>query len=145
MQVIKRKELVDEYISFITNIDKNKSKNIICVIIGIDKLLSYLENYNFNDTFKKMEEIGRCNVILVENANKLKNHEYDDWYKNYISKDNGIWVGNGVNNQYLININSNRREINDNCGSSFGYVIREGIATEVKMLEMVENGESAEK
>ncbi len=145
VQVIKRKELVDEYISFITNIDKNKSKNIICVIIGIDKLLSYLENYNFNDTFKKMEEIGRCNVILVENANKLKNHEYDDWYKNYISKDNGIWVGNGVNNQYLININSNRREINDNCGSSFGYVIREGIATEVKMLEMVEKGESAEK
>ena len=141
----KREELVADYISFITDLDENKHKNIICVIIGIDKFIGYLENYNVNDTFKKMEETSKCNIIVVENANRLKNHEYDDWYKNYVSKDNGIWVGNGANSQYLININSSRRDINDNCGSSFGYVIRDGIAVETKLLEMMEKGESTEK
>ena len=142
----KRNELKNEFIEFVSNLEKNKNSSIICVIIGIDKFISDFEDleHKFNDTLKEIEKSGICNIILVENANKLKNHEYDEWYRNYILKDSGIWVGNGIENQYLISIDTNRKDMINDCGSSFGYVIKQGTMTLVKLLEMIENGDENE-
>ena len=130
----------EEYEKFVSLAEKSNKKHTICVIIGIDKLLTeYGDMGNaFNQTMNQLEENENNSFILVETANKLKSHEFEPWYKEYITKEDGIWVGNGIDNQYLINISSNRRELKNNCGSSFGYVVKEGIAILVKLLEMKE-------
>jgi len=141
-----KNNLKEEYIKFIEASGQIKKDNILCIIIGIDKFLSDFEgmqNY-FKTSLKELEAEGRYNFIIVDNANKLKSHEYDEWYKNYISKDNGIWVGNGLDNQYLITINSNRREIVNRCGRSFGYVIDQGFIVLIKLLGMKEFGDEYE-
>jgi len=74
----------------------------------------------------------------------LKNHEYDPWYKNFISKEVGIWVGNGVDSQYTMNITQDRRGLVNNCGRSFGYVINQGTAIMVKLIEMKEKDDDDE-
>lgn len=142
--------LKEKYNEFISDLDKKAKKDILCIIIGVDKFVSEFDDVNnnfyltFNSTLKKAEELGNCNFIFVDNANKLKNHEYDEWYKNFVIKDNGIWVGNGVDSQYLITITSERRSIVNNCGKSFGYAINQGIATLIKLIEMKEDGEENE-
>lgn len=142
----KRVDLKEEYAKFISNIETTKSKHTICVILGIDKFLIECGNLpnNFSTVMAQLEEKGNFSVIIVENANKVKNHEFEPWYKNYITKENGIWIGNGIDNQYLITINSSRKELINNCGRSFGYVIRDGIAVLIKLLEMKENGDDGE-
>ena len=137
----KKIDIKEEYTTFISNIDKDTKKHTICIFIGIDKFLADYANVgnNFNTVIKQLEEKENYSVIIVENANKMKNHEFEDWYKNYISKENGIWVGNGIDNQYLITINSSRKELVNNCGRSFGYIIKDGIATLMKLLEMKED------
>ena len=85
----------------------------------------------------------KYSFILVENINRLKNHEYDEWYKNFLTGDTGIYVGNGIDDQYTIIINDRQGLIN-NCGRSFGYVIRQGIPTMIKLLGMKENGDENE-
>ncbi len=139
--ISKKVDLKEEYSTFISNINKDVKNHTICVFIGIDKFLADYANVEspFNAVIKQLEEKENYSVIIVENANKLKTHEFEDWYKNYISKENGIWVGNGIDNQYLITINSSRKELVNNCGGSFGYIIKEGIATLVKLLEMKED------
>ena len=72
---------------------------------------------------------------------KTKNHEYDDWYKENLSGDTGIWVGNGASDQFLITINSTSSDIINNCGQSFGYVINQGEPNLVKLVGMKERGE----
>ena len=118
-------DLGEEYMEFVSKVENEKNKDNLCIIIGIDKFLNDFESpeRKFTPILKSLEETGRCNFVLVENVNKFKSHEYDDWYKAYISKDTGIWVGSGVDNQYLITINSERRSLINNCGCSFGYVI----------------------
>ena len=146
----KKTNVKEEYNNFISELDKKTNKEVVCVIIGIDKFVSEFDDvsnnfyFTFNSTLKKAEELGNCKFIFVDNANKLKNHEYDEWYKNFVSKDNGIWVGNGVDNQYLLTITSERRLIVNNCGNSFGYAINQGTATLIKLLEMKEIGEEDE-
>ncbi len=142
----KKEDLKEKYDEFINNLNENNKKHTVCVIIGIDKFLSYYGNVgtNFNSVIKQAEEKGIYSFIFVENANKFKTHEFEEWYKDYITKENGIWVGNGIDNQYLININSRRKDLVNNCGRSFGYVIKDGIAILLKLLEMKENGDDDE-
>lgn len=146
----RKANIKEEYNNFISNLEKKKNKEIICAIIGVDKFANDFDDasnnfeYTFNTALKKAEELGNCNFIFVDNANKLKNHEYDEWYRNFVAKDNGIWVGNGVDNQYLITITSERRLIVNNCGNSFGYAINQGTATLIKLIEMKEIGEENE-
>ncbi len=90
---------------------------------------------------KKAEELGNYNFIIVDNATRFKNHEYDEWYKEYLSGDTGIWVGKGISDQFLININSSNNDIQNNCGESFGYAIKQGEPDLIKLLGMKEKGE----
>lgn len=137
----------EEYSEFISSLNEYK-EDIVCVIIGIDKFITEIDKNNldmsFNASLEIAERNGNCNYIFCDNFNKFKNHEYEGWYKNYISKDAGIWVGNGIESQYLISITNERRSIVNNCGKSFGYVINQGIATLVKLIEMKEDSEDDE-
>lgn len=121
----------------------NKNKQILCIIIGIDKFINDLENgeEEFLELLKSAEELQNYSFIIVENHTRLKNREYDDWFKEYVSVDNGIWVGNGINDQYLLTINSTDMEMINRCGDSYGYVVRQGEPNLVKLLGMKEKGE----
>ena len=109
-----------------------------------DKFINDLEDgeNDFYETLKTTEELGNYNFILVDNFSKLKNREYDEWYKNYIIGDSGIWVGNGINDQYLINLNVNGMDLVNNCGSSFGYAIVRETPELIKLLVMKDEGEN---
>ena len=133
------------YKNLVLEISNNskKSKQVICVIIGLDKFLNDLEDgeNGFYETLKNAEELKNYSFIIVENFTRLKNHEYDGWYKNYITGDSGIWIGNGISDQYLINISSSNRNLVNNCGDSFGYVINREEPVLVKLLGMKDKGD----
>lgn len=139
------KNLLGEYNDFVLKLEKNNSSShILCVIVGIDKFFNSISDSEFKNTLEKAEQNGKCSFVIVENASKLKDHSYDLWYKEYISDDKGIWVGNGFDSQYLINITGDRREIKDNCGRDFGYVINDGNFTIIKLLGMKKAGDDDE-
>lgn len=121
----------------------NKLKPKICVIIGLDKFINDLDGTEskFNEILSKAEELENYNFIIIDNFNKLKNRQYDEWYKKYILGDSGIWVGNGINDQYLINTNCNRNDLINNCGNSFGYVIENERPILIKLLGMIDEGD----
>ena len=140
------KENVGEKLIELMNNMQNEDKETMVVIIGIERFLAELTTaqIKFADMLNKMESNKRTNVIIVENVNKLKNHEYDEWYKTYVAKDNGIWIGNGIDTQYSLTINAERKEIEPNCGSSFGYAVKQGTVQLVKLLGMKEKGDEDE-
>ena len=137
----KRIDLKDQYTAFITKLNKENKNHTICIFIGIDKFLADVANtgIDFNTIIKQLEEKQNYSIIIVENANKMKVHEFEEWYKSYITKEKGIWIGNGIDSQYLITINSSRKELVNDCGRSFGYIIKDGITTLIKLLEMKED------
>ena len=135
----------DKFAQLALEIQTGKVKNSmksICIIIGLDKFfddIDYVEN-EFVQILKKAEERGTYTFIIVESTNKFKNHQYDNWFKNFITGDSGIYVGNGIDEQYLISV-SDRHEIENNCGKSFGHVVNDGKAVVVKLIGMTEKEE----
>ena len=118
----------------------------MCIIIGLEKFISSVENgeKKLEEILKKAEELENFSFIIVDSASKIKAHEYDPWYKTFVTNDNGIWIGNGINDQYLLNISSYGRKLDNNCGNNFGYVIQNGEPNLVKLIEMKENGDEDE-
>ena len=113
-----------------------KGVNIACVFYGLDRFLSTLDNpdTSMSEILEKAAELGNVAIIAIDTPNKLKNHEYDSWYKTYSNEENGIWLGNGINDQYLINVNLSMNERNNNCGLSYGYSVNPKRSAELKVI-----------
>lgn len=139
-----KQKLTLAYKNFILEMENNlnQKKQIVAVIFGIDKFINDIEDYeiDFLKMLKKARELGNYHFIIVDNFTRLKNHEYDEWYRSYCVNDNGIWIGNGVSEQYLISVNPSAEQIVNNCGNSFGYAIMQGEPTMIKLLGMNEKG-----
>jgi len=145
----KKDDLQKSYNSFILELEENynnataNKKMIICVIIGVDKFINELENGEADllEIFNKAKEAENYSFIITDNATRIKNHEYDGWYKEYVRNENGIWIGNGIDEQYVININASRTRLINYCGNDYGYVVSDGEPQIIKLLGMQEKGE----
>lgn len=140
--------LIDTSDKFIKKIDKNanQAEYNVCIIIGVERFINYVQNGEeiIEEMLKKAEDSENYSFIFVEDATKMKNYVYNQWFKSFISDDNGLWIGNGIKDQYLIKTSSYDIKLENNCGRSFGYVIKNGEANTLKLLEMQEKGDDNE-
>ena len=131
----KKEDLEKEYTRLSIRLNQNNEKSAVCMILGLDKFINSLDETDteFQEMLKKSESNTKMNFIIVENATKVKSHEYDDWYKEYLTGEDGIWIGNGIEDQYVFSLNSTRNLVNT-CGPSYGYAIKGGQEVLVKLL-----------
>lgn len=161
-----KNDLKENYDKMKTKIKAKKSNHNICFILGLDRFINFLEQEEagqgkkqedddeddeFVEGVEKLESmIKQCETkknfsfIIVDVASKMKEHNYDEWYSQNVMQNNIIWVGNGIEDQYLIDVNAPRKEIIDNCGCSFGYINKKDKTVLLKLLEMKEKREEDE-
>ena len=61
--------------------------------------------------------------------------EYESWYKSSVNTNDGIWLGNGINDQFSINITQKIPEIRQEIPYNFCFVIKRGKPVLVKFIE----------
>jgi len=124
-----------------SNYDKKAIEQIpvtVCIIGGIDKYQAKLTPENkklFGKMFELGKELGKYCFILADSVDKFKKIEYDDWYRNTVNNNRGIWIGDGIANQFAIKLTKTSKELYDEVGNKFGYVVERGIPTLIKLLE----------
>ena len=125
----KIKEYIDELIL------SKSSKTGLIIIAGIDKLMKELPDSlvleELTQLLKTYEKIG---VVLVEENSKYKKYSSQQWIRNIVSSDNGVWIGGGVSNQSSILCNTNR-SMQAKIGEDMGYIITDGDARLVKIID----------
>ena len=143
----KKESLSDEIDRFMAKMNNKKINatisHTIVIINGLDKFISDVQEEYFYEMINNAKEKEKYSFIIIEKTNKFKNHEYDEWYKKYVENDSGIYIGNGIEDQYFIEI-SDRQNLENNCGRSYGYVVIQGIPTLIKLVGMKEAGEENE-
>ena len=133
--------LKEKYDGLINTIKENSDKTVVCFFMNIDKLFLQID-YSELDFAEKLSELEslKAHFVLVDSTSKLKNHQYDSWYKIHMPDDTGIYIGNGIDNQYILNV-TERRDVVNNCGSTFGYAVNQGVPKCIKCIGMIEEGE----
>ena len=129
----------DTYVN--SNYDKNAIANVpitVCIIGGIDKFQAKLSPDNkklFGKMFENGKDLEKYCFIFADSVDKFKKVEYDDWYRNTVNNNRGIWIGDGIANQFAIKLTKTSKELYEEVGNRFGYYVERGNPTLIKLLE----------
>lgn len=113
-------------------------KHSLIIIIGMDRLKTRLSDNNKNSIdklFETAKELDKFNIIFVDTVDKFKKMEYDNWYRSIIVQNYGIWLGSGISDQFTIKLTKTSKDLYEDIGNSFGYIVERGIPTRVKLLQ----------
>ena len=134
---------IDTFINDIESQDTD-NKGGIYILIGIGKLNTKLKEKGkeLKQLLATAENSKKYSFIFVENPTIIKGMAFEEWYKLYAIGSAGIWVGDGVNEQYTMSFNIDRRILSQKYGSTFGYVTKKNKANLIKLLEMEEGEEN---
>ncbi len=113
-------------------------KKIICTIIGFDAFRSKLNEENRSllaSVLEKGKFLGLIHFIIVANVEKAKRLELESWYKNVVNPNYGIYLGNGLGDQFTLKINKVTREHREELPPYFGFVVTRSRPVQVKFIE----------
>ena len=116
-------------------------KGITCIIIGIDSFKNKLSSENktsFGELFMSAKELGIIDFIFVDSVDKFKKFELESWYKNTMSANEGIWIGNGINDQFSLKVSQKIPAMKEEVQDNFCFVVERGKPRYVKYVENFE-------
>ncbi len=119
----------------------------VYVIIGFKKLMDILSEDGkdkLTTLIEKTEPIYRMHYVFADSLSQFNGYNYDAWFKKHISGVDGMWIGDGVADQYLIKAGKITSELYEEIGTEYGYSITRGKATLAKLLN-ARADEEAEK
>ena len=77
--------------------------------------------------------LGTIKVIIVDVIDAIKGLNYETWFKNNAQLSEGIWIGNGISNQFTLKVTTNARLLRAEIDETMGYVIKKGKAILIKL------------
>ena len=124
--------------------DSNYDKNVLnginkttLMFVGITDLLSRLSPEKKNElvtAISTIKDLGTYHIVLVDSSDKLKQQLYENWYKTAIDNTNGLWLGNGVLDQYAIKLATSPRELRTDLKPGFAVLVEKGKPFVIKYL-----------
>ena len=112
-------------------------ENVVCIIIGIASLLSKLsaiEKEKLTKLFDSSKELGNVKYILVDSIDNIKSLAFESWFKTSVDLSEGIWIGNGISNQFTLKVTTSARQLRVELAPNFGYIVIKGKAYIIKFL-----------
>lgn len=107
------------------------------VIFGIKRLFEQLNNEAVDKLATLLVKADPCykiHFVICDSASQIKKHEYDQWYKQHVLGADGVWVGDGIADQFAFKISKITSDMYEEVGTHFGYVIKKNRPVLAKLL-----------
>ena len=125
-------DALDQFIN-----SKSNSQGMI-VIYGINKFLSKLQDKaKFDSLAQKLKTYEKFNIIIVDDAAKIKSFAYDSWFTSVFTVNDGIWIGRGISDQGLLHLSTVSKEMMKEYKNDMGYLVNDGQATLIKLNDFI--------
>ncbi|HJC40237.1 MAG TPA: type VII secretion protein EssC [Candidatus Intestinimonas pullistercoris] len=117
------------------------------VITGIGTILEGLDEAGrdkLRTLLEKAEVSYGIHFLLCDSAKDMAAHTGEPWYRRQVRPGEGIWAGDGISDQNVLKPSKLGREHFAELPPHFGYLLRRGKTTLVKLLEAegTEGGEA---
>jgi S-DNA-T family DNA segregation ATPase FtsK/SpoIIIE len=106
------------------------------LVIGIKKLIDSLSDENANEItemLKRAEVSFGTHFIIVDSLQNFKSLWDHEWYKSHVTGIGGIWVGDGFENQTILDA---ARKPYENLSDEYGYLYQQGKLVLAKLLSV---------
>ncbi len=125
---------------FNKNVLQNQ-KPFILIINGIESFRSKLSDDNKNkipEFFTKAKDLGIINFVIIDEIENVKKVEYESWFKEGFNPNEGVWLGDGINDQFTFKPLVRTPELKENIGDDFCFTLVRGKPTLVKYVSEFE-------
>lgn len=111
------------------------------VLVGYKRFISQLTpdgQEKMSLVLLKAEANYKIHFIIVDAVSEFGAYNYQEWFKRQVTGADGIWIGDGIADQYMLKINKITNELYEEIGDEYGYVLNRNRPTLVKLLSSVE-------
>lgn len=77
---------------------------IISSLYALKEQLEEKENEKLALVLEKGSQKLNVRIIIAESAKCIASYNFEKWYKTNISQTDGIWIGNGITDQYYLKL-----------------------------------------
>ncbi len=119
----------------VTSLEQFEEK--VFVIIGSKRLFEQLSEDGkdkLSVLLEKAQTDYKLRFIFMDNSATFNTYSYEGWYKQQVENADGLWIGDGVVDQYIFKVNKITSDLYEEVGSQFGYLISKGKHVLVKLL-----------
>ena len=112
-------------------------QDLLVVIVGLNQFRNKLspDSQDKLDKFMTMtKDLRKVSIVIFDVIDNIKQFEYENWYKTVVSNNHGIWIGDGIADQYTIKLSKNPKYIKEEIGNRFGYSVKKGNPIFIKVL-----------
>ena len=125
------KELADKFEN------NNPAQTVFCLLINANNYLNKLtssEKTDFTNLINNCKTVGNIRFIVIDNIDGVKGIAFEPWYKAGADLSEGIWIGNGISNQFTLKVTTSSRLLRTELPPGFGYIIQKGKAEIIKLM-----------
>ena len=119
----------------------------VYIIVGMASILNKLSadgREKLSLLLEKAESFYKLHFVIVDSVAQYGNYNYETWYKRQCNGIDGLWLGDGIADQYQIKVNKITSELYADLDAEFGYVVSRGKPVLVKLLSSREEEETDE-
>lgn len=121
----------------IENVYQDNNNINICMITGLSLILNKIaitDKTKFVQLIDNVKNTQKVKFIIIDSIDNIKTLNYENWFKNNTNLSEGIWLGNGIANQFTLKVTTSSRILRVEVEPNFGYVIKKGKASLTKFL-----------
>lgn len=118
-----------------------KYKESVYVIVGFKRFYEQLTadgREKLELLLEKAESFYKIHFVIVESVSEFGSYTYSSWYKRHVSGSDGLWIGDGIADQYLLKINKITSELYEEVGDEYGYLLNRNRPSLIKVLSSLE-------
>ena len=107
----------------------SNQKKLLIIISGIEEFKNKLNDENKNklsDLLLKSKSIEILSFVIFDSIDKVKKVEYDSWFKDNFNSGEGLWIGNGIDDQFTFKLSVRTDEVKESIDDDFCFVIKRG-------------------
>lgn len=116
----------------------------VYVVVGVKRLFEQLSD-DGKDKLSVLLDNARAeyklHFVFADTSLSFNGYSYESWYKQHMENTDGLWIGDGVVDQYTFKINKITSDLYEEVGTDFGYAIVKNKPVLVKVLSDKEGEE----
>ncbi len=114
-----------------------KYEEKVYVIVGIKKLLEQLSadgKEKLCTLIEKAESIYKIHFVMIDTLSQFNTYTYEAWFKRHVTGTDGLWISDGVADQYLLKVSKVTNDLYEEIGNEYGHIIVRNRPTLIKLL-----------
>ena len=118
-----------------SSLDKFEEK--VYMIIGLKRFVEQLTDDGKEKLFillAKAESFYKLHFVIAESVSSMSSYSYEEWYKRHLNGSEGVWIGDGLADQYSLKISKITNDLYEEIGNEYGYSVVRNKPTLIKLL-----------